>query len=328
MVYALGGIPLVLLVLQDLGRLLTVGLKFPWFQFKRGQAPLPLVQVGVKKGEEWTGFRRCLRYVTKQSWEEMLEIEEKERMELEIFDLPIPVAIALVIGWIFICSATFCIWERQWTYLEAFYFFFISLSTVGLGDLTPEDPRLLLMMFGYIIVGKQRLLSGTRRQTASPLDIPRPLARLHGHQPDPAQVGADLSGVSVLGRLVGRRGCGGGRWCRWGRRRRRPPTSSATPGSRPPPRGRRTGCCSTREPPSVAPTPSRKVFPSLLPCPFPPHWVCPSLDGGLSRLRKAMFASIPSLTDSVVMGAGWRGLNHPDSITRRRVDRAAQTELW
>jgi hypothetical protein len=43
MIYALGGIPLVLLVLQDLGKLLTVLLKYPWFQFKRA-------------------FRRSLRY--------------------------------------------------------------------------------------------------------------------------------------------------------------------------------------------------------------------------------------------------------------------------
>lgn len=35
MVYSLGGIPLVLLLLQDLGNLLTIFMKYPWFQFKR-----------------------------------------------------------------------------------------------------------------------------------------------------------------------------------------------------------------------------------------------------------------------------------------------------
>lgn len=33
--YSLGGIPLVLLLLQDFGKLLTVTLKYPWFQIKR-----------------------------------------------------------------------------------------------------------------------------------------------------------------------------------------------------------------------------------------------------------------------------------------------------
>ncbi|KAK6011016.1 hypothetical protein OSTOST_23910, partial [Ostertagia ostertagi] len=46
---------------------------------------------------------------------------------LDIFDLPIPIAIFVVISWIFVCSATFCIWERDWDYFVAFYFFFISL---------------------------------------------------------------------------------------------------------------------------------------------------------------------------------------------------------
>src|SRR4051812_35670953 len=86
---------------------------------------------------------------------------------LAVFDLPIPVAVLLVILWIFVCSATFCIWEEDWDYFIAFYFFFISLrydsyifinnialnSTIGLGDIPIKKPRYLLMMFGYIIIG-------------------------------------------------------------------------------------------------------------------------------------------------------------------------------
>lgn len=134
-IYALFGIPLVLTVLNDLGKLLTVGLKFPWFQCKRA-------------------WRRLVRLCTHTPMEKILEVEKKERDNLAIFDLPIPVAVGLIIGWIFLCSATFLMWEKRWTYLEAFYFFFISLSTVGLGDIIPDQPKYLLMMFGYIIIGK------------------------------------------------------------------------------------------------------------------------------------------------------------------------------
>ncbi|VDM61819.1 unnamed protein product [Angiostrongylus costaricensis] len=74
-------------------------------------------------------------------------------LDLDIFDLPIPVAILVVIAWIFVCSATFCIWEHDWDYFVAFYFFFISLSTIGLGDITPTQPKYLLMLFIYIIIG-------------------------------------------------------------------------------------------------------------------------------------------------------------------------------
>lgn len=62
-------------------------------------------------------------------------------------------AIGIVVGWIFICSAITLTWEREWDYLIAFYFFFISLSTIGFGDVMPSDPRYLLIMFGNIVIG-------------------------------------------------------------------------------------------------------------------------------------------------------------------------------
>ncbi|GMT12464.1 hypothetical protein PFISCL1PPCAC_3761 [Pristionchus fissidentatus] len=134
MVYALFGIPLMLLVLQDFGKLLTIFMKFPWFQAKRLA-------------------RRILRCCTKQSLREMREIEEQERRDLDIFDLPLIVGVSLVVLWVWICTLVLSFWDTHWSLLEAFYFFFISLSTIGLGDLVPHSPRLLIIMFGFILVG-------------------------------------------------------------------------------------------------------------------------------------------------------------------------------
>ncbi|KAL6742118.1 hypothetical protein Aduo_015307 [Ancylostoma duodenale] len=134
MIFALFGIPLMLLVLQDIGKLLTITMKFPWFQTKRIT-------------------RRILRCCTKQSLREMREIEACERRDLEIFDLPVVVGVSLIVGWVLICSLVLSVWDQKWTMLESFYFFFISLSTVGLGDLVPSSPRLLITMFGFILVG-------------------------------------------------------------------------------------------------------------------------------------------------------------------------------
>uniref|UniRef100_A0A8R1HXS7 Potassium channel domain-containing protein n=1 Tax=Caenorhabditis japonica TaxID=281687 RepID=A0A8R1HXS7_CAEJA len=134
MIFALFGIPLMLLVLQDFGKLLTITMKFPWFQTKRL-------------------MRRVLRCCTKQPVDEMKEIEKQERHDLDIFDLPLPVGIALIVIWIFVCSFVLSVWDHNWTLFESFYFFFTSLSTVGLGDLVPSSPRLLITMFGFILVG-------------------------------------------------------------------------------------------------------------------------------------------------------------------------------
>jgi hypothetical protein len=51
-------------------------------------------------------------------------------------------AIVVSISWIFLCAAVFCTWE-EWTYFESFYFFFISLSTIG-------NHSYLLTCFTYI----------------------------------------------------------------------------------------------------------------------------------------------------------------------------------
>uniref|UniRef100_A0A914DYZ8 Potassium channel domain-containing protein n=1 Tax=Acrobeloides nanus TaxID=290746 RepID=A0A914DYZ8_9BILA len=134
MIYAIFGIPLVLSILDDLGKLLTRILKTPWWLIK-------------------CGCRRMFRYCTKQTLEEIRRLDEEDKRDLEIFDLPIPIAIFVVVAWIFICSATFCLWEHDWDYFIAFYFFFISLSTIGLGDITPTQPKYLLMLFIYIIIG-------------------------------------------------------------------------------------------------------------------------------------------------------------------------------
>ncbi|KAJ1347082.1 hypothetical protein KIN20_002041 [Parelaphostrongylus tenuis] len=134
MIYAIFGIPLVLSILDDLGKLLTRCLKTPWWLIK-------------------CGCRRLFRYCTKQTMIEIRKLDAEDKRDLEIFDLPIPIAIFVVITWIFVCSATFCIWEHDWDYFVAFYFFFISLSTIGLGDITPTQPKYLLMLFIYIIVG-------------------------------------------------------------------------------------------------------------------------------------------------------------------------------
>ncbi|CEF63002.1 Potassium channel subfamily K member 18 [Strongyloides ratti] len=132
--YAILGIPLVLSVLDDFGKLLTKFLKYPWLLFK-------------------CGCRRAFRYFTKQTMEEIKKLDEEDKLYLEVFDMPIIVAIGIVVAWIFICSATFCIWERDWDYFVAFYFFFISLSTIGLGDIRPTQPKYLSILFIYIIIG-------------------------------------------------------------------------------------------------------------------------------------------------------------------------------
>lgn len=53
------------------------------------------------------------------------------------FNLPISVAIFILLGYIFIGATLFCLSEG-WGFFESFYFVFISMSTIGFGDYVPK----------------------------------------------------------------------------------------------------------------------------------------------------------------------------------------------
>ena len=38
-----------------------------------------------------------------------------------------------------VAALVFKIWEREWTFLDAFYFSFVTMTTVGFGDMVPSE---------------------------------------------------------------------------------------------------------------------------------------------------------------------------------------------
>lgn len=53
------------------------------------------------------------------------------------FNLPISVAIVILLAYIFIGATLYYMWE-EWSFFESFYFVFISMSTIGFGDYVPK----------------------------------------------------------------------------------------------------------------------------------------------------------------------------------------------
>lgn len=75
--------------------------------------------------------------------------------EIEIddeFNLPISVAITLLVTYILFGAAVYSIWE-DWTFFEACYFVFISMSTIGFGDFVPKHPIFMMASIVYLVFG-------------------------------------------------------------------------------------------------------------------------------------------------------------------------------
>jgi hypothetical protein len=141
MLYAVIGIPLCLIVMADMGKLMTRGIKYLWAHIRR------FITTGSCKPQG----------KTTPAGEE----EPKEGKDVVIvhgyevdseFNLPPYVAITIAVAYIFIGAAMYTLWE-DWGYLEAFYFIFISVSTIGFGDVLPEHPRFFMLTFLYLLVG-------------------------------------------------------------------------------------------------------------------------------------------------------------------------------
>ena len=79
--------------------------------------------------------------------------EVNQKLQRGYANFPIPLALFILVAWITLSAALFCVWETEWGYLQSVYFFFVSISTVGLGDIVPSKPDMMLVNFVLILIG-------------------------------------------------------------------------------------------------------------------------------------------------------------------------------
>ncbi|CAD7012282.1 unnamed protein product [Ceratitis capitata] len=161
-VYAIIGIPLFLLILADYGKLFTRALKFLWVyvrrlyymgtcrQIRKHQSVRDAMKLARRSsmffGRDTDIESRTTGPETPSSpFDETFEVDDE-------FNLPISVASFLLISYILIGALFYSMWE-EWSYFEAFYFVFISMSTIGFGDLVPKHPVFMMCSILYLVFG-------------------------------------------------------------------------------------------------------------------------------------------------------------------------------
>uniref|UniRef100_A0A0K0FMM1 Potassium channel subfamily K member 18 (inferred by orthology to a human protein) n=1 Tax=Strongyloides venezuelensis TaxID=75913 RepID=A0A0K0FMM1_STRVS len=128
MIYAIVGIPLVLMILHKLGRYILLALEYTWDMTIYAMEAVG----GLKNGEKYKS-----------------KILDEERDS----GIPVLVAMFVAFGWMFMCAAAFLFFEKDWDYFKSFYFFFCSLTTIGYGDVVPTSSDDMFIIFFFIIIG-------------------------------------------------------------------------------------------------------------------------------------------------------------------------------
>ncbi|KAG9464861.1 hypothetical protein GDO78_019272 [Eleutherodactylus coqui] len=73
-------------------------------------------------------------------------------VEVDQLDVPILVIILVVMAFIMLGALILPLWEG-WDTLQAFYFCFITLTTIGFGDVFPAHPNYFLLLSVYTVLG-------------------------------------------------------------------------------------------------------------------------------------------------------------------------------
>ncbi|CAJ0586498.1 unnamed protein product, partial [Mesorhabditis spiculigera] len=170
--YIMIGIPIFLIILKDVGRLMSRGLRKFYKRLKNSRIAETTEQIRrfsqsskqtlkIDAGTESEALAKegkeqrilALNGRSKKEKAELDPVKQNRLNQRAEMSFPIPIALAILSMWILFSAALFCIWETEWGYLTSVYFFFVSISTVGLGDIYPSKPDMMIFNFILILVG-------------------------------------------------------------------------------------------------------------------------------------------------------------------------------
>ncbi|XP_013380998.1 uncharacterized protein LOC106152065 [Lingula anatina] len=163
--YALLGIPLMLICLANIGDVMADIFRWIYSNVcccgccKKKQEKEPEDEKLAKNGAWRTDASG--KPIPPGSADNEESDDEDEEDEDEKITVPLTITMIVIAVWIVFGAALFDAWEKDWSFLEASYFCFITLTTIGFGDYVPGVENLgtsegqiqMIIAWLYIVFG-------------------------------------------------------------------------------------------------------------------------------------------------------------------------------
>lgn len=164
--YAVLGIPLMLLCLANIGDVMADIFRYVYSKVCccgccRKKNKDKVTSIRVSASQAWKTDASGKPIPPGQTiLDDDSDVEDEEDDEDEKITVPLTITMIVIAGWIVGGAVLFSVWE-DWDFVQASYFCFITLTTIGFGDLVPsveniDDPmnQLKLVLAGvYLIFG-------------------------------------------------------------------------------------------------------------------------------------------------------------------------------
>ncbi|CAJ0566590.1 unnamed protein product, partial [Mesorhabditis spiculigera] len=151
--YALIGIPLLLVTIADIGKFLSEFLSFLYKSYRAFKRKIRRqsrrISHHYRPGSQSRGSDQTSHAGSMNLND--IESEPESSMEDEL-RIPVFMVLLVLLAYTAIGGILFQHWENM-QYFEAFYFCFITMATVGFGDIVPTEQVYMFFTMAYIIFG-------------------------------------------------------------------------------------------------------------------------------------------------------------------------------
>jgi hypothetical protein len=97
--------------------------------------------------------------ITSQSSPNVVEFVDNFNIDYRKTTIPISITLSLLSSYLFLGAVLFSEWEN-WTFLDGAYFCFVTLATIGLGDLVPGKSITSTQVEGKLVICALYVLFG------------------------------------------------------------------------------------------------------------------------------------------------------------------------